>query len=110
MTFSMNECFLVGDIARECEVSFSNSGTVCARPTLCVTEDRNGTAWKTYGPVECWGTSAEVLGDLPKGTTVFLRGKLKWRTLRKDKDKKDGRLEVSTWSVPLVQAAAEGEA
>ena len=105
MIFSLNECFLVGDITRDPEVSFSDSGTACARTTLCVTEDRDGMAWKTYVPVECWGKSAEVLGDLPKGTTVFLRGKLKWRTLTKD-GKKDGRLEVASWSVQLVHPVA----
>jgi single-stranded DNA-binding protein len=74
----INEVLLLGTIAREPEVSFSDNGAQIARTALCLTEERDSQTYKTFVPVEAWGKSAETLGDLSRGATGVGR-----RTARK---------------------------
>ncbi len=105
----LNECFLAGEIARDPEVSFSNNGTQITNIALCLREERDGKEYKTYVPVECWGKSAEVLAEMQQGDPVFIKGKLRWKSWTKDGEKQ-GRLEVSSWSVqPVVAPEPVGE-
>ncbi len=101
----VNEVFLAGECARDPEPHFSENGTQSTTVALCLREERDGKEYKTYVPVECWGKSAEVLAEMQQGDPVFIKGKLRWKSWTKDGEKQ-GRLEVSSWSVQPVAASA----
>jgi single-stranded DNA-binding protein len=102
----ITELCLLGTIARAVEVSCSDRGAQIARTALCLAEEREGQVYKTFVPIEAWRKSTETLGELSRGALVLVKQRLKYRSGRKE-GKKTDRLEVSTWSVHLVQAVAE---
>lgn len=101
----VNECFLAGECARDPETRFADNGTQSTAVALKLTEEKDGKQFTTYVPLEAWGKAAEVLAELQQGDPLFVRGKLRWKGSMKD-GKKEGRLEVMTWSVQLVAAPA----
>ena len=107
MSVMINEVLLLGTIARDPEVSFSDSGTPVARTTLCLAEEREGQTYTTFVPLEGFGKSAETLGELSPGALVLIKGKLRWKGLGMKDGKKVGQLEVFCWSVQRLALAAE---
>ena len=101
----VNEVFLAGECACDPETRFADNGVQSATVALKLTEEKDGKQFSTYVPVECWGKAAEVLAELQQGDPLFVRGKLRWKSWMKD-GKKEGRLEVMSWSVQPVGAAA----
>jgi single-stranded DNA-binding protein len=75
----INSVFLLGTIASEIEVPFSDKehqavSAVC----VCGKRVRMTVPIAPMVPRVAWGKAAEVLGDLAEGDTLVVEGKLRW--------------------------------
>lgn len=86
---SFNRVILVGNLTRNVEVKFTNSGTAVADLGLAVNDRRKLASGEwvdetTFVDVTVWGRTAEVARDyLTKGSPVLIEGRLKldtWET------------------------------
>ncbi len=84
---SINKVILTGNLTRDPEVKYTQSGKAVAMFSIAV-NDGFGDNQKTYYPnVVVWGKTAETVGNnLAKGSKVGVVGKLTTRTY----DNKDG--------------------
>ena len=73
---SENECFITGNLARDPEVKFTNTGRPMCKFTVAASHKSNGKEFTEWVPVQIWGPLAESCGDqLQKGSMVLVRGK-----------------------------------
>lgn len=86
---SFNRVILVGNITRDIELRYIQSGMAVTDVTLAVNDRRksNSGEWveeTTFVDVTLWGRTAEVAGEyLGKGSPVLIEGRLKldqWET------------------------------
>ena len=90
---SFNRVILIGNITRDVEVKYIQSGTAVTELGLAVNDKRKqGDEWgdeTTFVDVTLWGRTAEVAGKyLSKGSPVFIEGRLKLDTWEKDGQKR----------------------
>jgi single-stranded DNA-binding protein len=108
----LNDVVMIGTVARDLQVSYTLTGALQVRSTLCLTETRDGRDFKTYIPIVCFGKAGEALDGLPVGSVVLVKGKVAWRLpteAERGKGSK-GSLEIAVWSVqPLTSALQQAE-
>lgn len=92
---SFNRVILVGNVTRDIEIKYLQSGTAVADVGLAVNDRRkdNQTGqWieeTTFVDVVMWGRTAEVAGEyLSKGSPVLIEGRLKLDTWETDGQKR----------------------
>lgn len=90
MAAGINKVILVGNLGRDPEVRYAQSGMAIAKLSLAVTERvKDGDAWKDHTEwfrVTLFGKQAENAGQyLQKGRQVYVEGRLKTDKY-KDKD------------------------
>lgn len=84
MARGRNKVFLVGQLGRDPEVRYTQSGTAVANFSLATTERRKrGEEWEDHTEwhnIVAWGKQAENCGQyLQKGSTVDVEGRIQAR-------------------------------
>lgn len=96
---SFNRVILMGNITRDIEVKYLQSGMAVTEIGLAVNDRRKNQQGEwveetTFVDITLWGRTAEVAGEyLSKGAPVLIEGRLKLDTWEKD-GKKNYRLRV----------------
>jgi single-stranded DNA-binding protein len=107
--FSINKA-IVGDKVTDdgVKLTYGENGTPEARWTLMVEEAGANHSFTLYVPCSAWGKAAETIAEqLDPGDVIFIPdGKLKFRSWVTKTGEKKTRLEVSTWSVQVIEKAA----
>jgi single-strand DNA-binding protein len=91
---SFNRVILLGNLTRDVEVRYLQSGTAVADIGMAVNDRRKGQngEWieeTTFVDVTLWGRTAEVAGEyLTKGSPLLVEGRLKYDTWEKDGQKR----------------------
>lgn len=96
---SFNRVILMGNVTRDLEVKYLQSGMAVTEIGLAVNDRRKGQngEWideTTFVDVTLWGRTAEIAGEyLSKGSPCLIEGRLKLDTWEKD-GKKNSKLRV----------------
>lgn len=90
---SFNRVMLMGNLTRDVELKWLQSGTAVAEVGLAVSDRRKqGDEWveeTVFVDVTLWGRTAEVANQyLSKGSPLFIEGRLKLDTWEKDGQKR----------------------
>lgn len=72
-----NECFITGNLARDPEAKYTNTGRPLCKFTVAAShKDSSGKEYTEWVPIQVWGSLAEACGNqLQKGSRVLVRGK-----------------------------------
>jgi len=104
---SFNRVILLGNVTRDLEVKFLQSGMAVTEVGLAVNDRRkdNSGNWieeTTFVDVTLWGRTAEIAGEyLMKGSPVLIEGRLKLDSWEKD-GKKNYKLRVVGEKMQLI--------
>lgn len=111
---SYNRVILIGNVTRDIEVKYTQSGMAVTNMGMAVNDRRKNQQtgeWieeTTFVDVTLWGRTAEVAGEyLSKGAPVFIEGRLKLDTWEKD-GKKNYKLHVVGERLQLIGARQGG--
>jgi len=110
---SFNRVILLGNLTRDVEVRYLQSGTAVADVGMAVNDRRKGQngEWieeTTFDDVTLWGRTAEVAGEyLSKGSPILVEGRLKYDTWEKDGQKRS-KLSVVCERMQMVGAKGGG--
>lgn len=90
---SFNQVVLVGNVTRDIEVKYLQSGTAVAEFSIAVNDRvKKGNDWVdecSFFDVVFFGRTAEVAGEyLSKGSSLLVAGRLKQETWEKDGQKR----------------------
>lgn len=93
MSRGVNKVILLGNLGRDPEVSYTQSGTAVCKFSLATTESRKkGDTWEDHTEwhnIVIFGKNAENSGKyLTKGSTAFIEGRIQTRKWQ-DKEGKD---------------------
>jgi single-strand DNA-binding protein len=97
---SYNRVVLMGNLTRDIEVKYIQSGTAVANASLAVNEKRkdNNGQWVedvTFVDLTLWGRTAEVAAEyLSNGSPVLVEGRLKQEQWEKDGQKRSKMIVV----------------
>lgn len=91
MAYSINQVFLVGNVARDPELKFTQGGTAFCNFSMATSRGvKKGDQWEnvsTFHKIVVWGKLAEQVGNsLTKGQRVTISGRIDNRSY----DGKDG--------------------
>jgi single-strand DNA-binding protein len=110
---SFNRVILLGNVTRDFEVKYLQSGTAVTEIGLAVNEkykNQNG-EWVedvTFVDVTLWGRTAEIAGEyLSKGSPVLIEGRLKLHQWEKD-GQKHSKLRVNCDRLQLLPKGGGG--
>ena len=104
---SFNRVILLGNLTREVEVKYLQSGMVVAEIGLAVNDRRKNQAGEwveetTFVDVTLWGRTAEVAGEhRAKGSSVLIEGRLKLEQWERDGQKRS-KLKVNAERMQMV--------
>jgi single-strand DNA-binding protein len=104
---SFNRVILLGNVTRDLEVKFLQSGMAVTEVGLAVNDRRKDDSgnWieeTTFVDVTLWGRTAEIAGEyLMKGSPVLIEGRLKLDSWEKD-GKKNYKLRVVGEKMQLI--------
>jgi single-strand DNA-binding protein len=110
---SFNRVILLGNLTRDVEVRYLQSGTAVADVGMAVNDRRKGQngEWieeTTFVEVTLWGRTAEVAGEyLSKGSPLLVEGRLKYDTWEKDGQKRS-KLSVVCERMQMVGSKGGG--
>jgi single-strand DNA-binding protein len=110
---SFNRVILLGNLTRDVEVRYLQSGTAVADIGMAVNDRRKGQngEWieeTTFVDVTLWGRTAEVAGEyLSKGSPLLVEGRLKYDTWEKDGQKRS-KLSVVCERMQMVGSRGGG--
>ena len=111
---SFNRVILMGNLTRDVELRYIQSGTAVADIGLAISEKRknpNG-EWiedVVFVDVTAWGRTAEVMSEyLSKGSPVFIEGRLKYDTWEGQDGQKRSKLKVTCDRMQLIGAKGQG--
>lgn len=110
---SFNRVILLGNLTRDVEVRYLQSGTAVADIGMAVNDRRKGQngEWideTTFVDVTLWGRTAEVAGEyLTKGSPLLVEGRLKYDTWEKDGQKRS-KLSVVCERMQMVGSKGGG--
>jgi len=110
---SFNRVILLGNLTRDVEVRYLQSGTAVADIGMAVNDRRKGQngEWieeTTFVDVTLWGRTAEVAGEyLGKGSPILVEGRLKYDTWEKDGQKRS-KLSVVCERMQMVGSKGGG--
>jgi single-strand DNA-binding protein len=109
MAASFNRVILMGNLTRDVEVRYLQSGTAVADIGLAVNDRRKNQAGEwvdevTFVDVTLWGRTAEIAGEyLGKGRHVLIEGRLKLDTWETDGQKRS-KLKVTCERLQMLGA------
>jgi single-strand DNA-binding protein len=110
---SFNRVILMGNITRDIEVKYLQSGMAVADIGLAVNDRRKNQSGEwieetTFVDVTLWGRTAEVAGEyLSKGSPILIEGRLKYDTWEKDGQKRS-KLSVVAERMQMVGGKGGG--
>ncbi|MEN6458541.1 MAG: single-stranded DNA-binding protein [Thermoguttaceae bacterium] len=111
---SYNRVILIGNLTRDPELRYLQSGTAVSDIGLAVSEKRknaNG-EWvedTVFVDVTLWGRTAEVAGEyLSKGSPVFIEGRLRLDSWEGQDGQKRSKLKVTCDRMQLIGAKGQG--
>lgn len=110
---SYNRVILIGNLTRDVELRYLQSGTAVTDVSLAVNEKYKNSSGEwveevSYIDVTVWGRTAEVMSEyLSKGSPVFIEGRLKLDTWEKDGQKRS-KLKVVCERMQLIGARGQG--
>ena len=89
MSFSINRVTLVGNLARDVELRYTQSGTAVAQTTIVTNESRKkGDGWEdipTFHRLVIWGKTAEWVSKMGvKGMKFYVDGRITNSSYEKD--------------------------
>ena len=110
---SFNQVTLLGNVTREIEVRYLQSGTAICDVSLAINEKyKKDGEWiedVVFVEVTCWGRTAEVAGEyLSKGSPVLIAGRLKYEQWEKDGQKRS-KLKVVADKLQLIGGKGRNE-
>ena len=112
---SFNRVILLGNVTRDIEVKYLQSGMAVTEIGLAVNDRRKNQAGEwveetTFVDVTLWGRTAEVAGEyLSKGSPVLIEGRLKLDQWEKD-GQKHSKLRVTGERMQMVGSRGGGGA
>ena len=84
----MNKVHLIGNITRDPEVRYTQSGKAVARFTLAINEGYGENKRADFPTIIVWGKTAETIGNnLHKGSKVAVNGKITTSSYEKNGQK-----------------------
>jgi single-strand DNA-binding protein len=104
---SYNRVILMGNLTRDVEVRYLQSGTAVADIGLAVNERRKNQAGEwieevVFVDVTLWGRTAEVAGEyLSRGSPIFIEGRLRLDQWEKD-GQKHSKLRVTCDRMQMI--------
>jgi single-strand DNA-binding protein len=110
---SFNRVILIGNLTRDPELRYLQSGMAVVDLGLAVNDKRKNAAGEwvdetTFVDVTVWGRTAEVAGEyLTKGSPVFIEGRLKLDTWETEGQKRS-KLKVVCEKMQLIGAKGQG--
>jgi len=110
---SHNRVVLLGNLTRDVEIRYLQSGMAVADIGLAMNDRRKNQSGEwieeaTFVEVTLWGRTAEVAGEyLSKGSPVFIEGRLKYDTWEKDGQKRS-KLSVVCERMQLIGGKGGG--
>jgi len=110
---SHNRVILLGNLTRDVEIRYLQSGMAVADIGLAMNDRRKNQSGEwieeaTFVEVTLWGRTAEVAGEyLSKGSPVFIEGRLKYDTWEKDGQKRS-KLSVVCERMQLIGGKGGG--
>jgi single-strand DNA-binding protein len=110
---SFNRVILIGNLTRDPELRYLQSGMAVADLGLAVNDKRKNAAGEwveetTFVDVTVWARTAEVAGEyLSKGSPVFIEGRLKLDTWETEGQKRS-KLKVVCERMQLIGAKGQG--
>jgi single-strand DNA-binding protein len=111
---SFNRVILIGNLTRDVELRYLQSGTAVTDIGLAVNDkykNSNG-EWieeVTFVDVTAWGRTAEVMSEyLSKGSPVFIEGRLKLDTWEGQDGQKRSKLKVTCDRMQLIGSKGQG--
>lgn len=110
---SFNRVILLGNVTRDIEVKYLQSGMAVTEIGLAVNDRRKNQAGEwveetTFVDVTLWGRTAEVAGEyLSKGSPVLIEGRLKLDQWEKD-GQKHSKLRVTGERMQMVGSRGGG--
>lgn len=110
---ALNQVNLIGNLTRDPEVKYLQSGMAVCEIGIAVTEKvKKGEEWveeTLFADVTVWGRLAEVCGEyLSKGASVYFGGKLKLDQWEKD-GKRFSKLKVSADKMQMLGGRPRNE-
>lgn len=109
---SFNRVILMGNLTRDIELKYLQSGTAVAEIGLAVNDRRKNQAGEwveepVFVDVTLWGRTAEIASEyLSKGSPIFIEGRLKYDTWEKD-GQKHSKLRVVCERMQLIGSRQE---
>ena len=93
MSYSVNKVIILGNLTRDPELRYTQSGKCVARIGVATSSKYNDVETTEYHNVSAWEKVAELFGTLAqKGTKVYIEGRLQTREF----DNRDGVTMKST--------------
>lgn len=114
MSSSFNRVILVGNLTRDVEIKYLQSGMAVTEVGLAVNDKRNNQAGEwieetTFVEVVIWGRTAEIAAEyLSKGSQVLIEGRLKLDQWEKDGQKRS-KLSVTCENLKMLGSKPSGE-
>ena len=111
---SFNRVILVGNLTRDVEVKYLQSGMAVGEIGLAVNETRKGRDGEkieetVFVDVTLWGRTAEIAAEyLSKGSQVLIEGRLKFDQWEKDGQKRS-KLSVTCENLKMLGGKPSGE-
>ena len=111
---SFNRVILVGNLTRDPEIRYIQSGSAVADVGLAVNDRRKNTngEWieeTTFVDVVLWGRTAEVAGEyLSKGSPVLIEGRLKLDSWETQDGQKRSKIKVICERMQMLGSKGEG--
>jgi single-strand DNA-binding protein len=110
---SFNRVILLGNITRDIELKYIQSGTAVTELGMAVNDRRKNQAGEwvdetTFVDVTLWGRTAEIAGEyLGKGSPVLIEGRLKLDTWETDGQKRS-KLRVVGERMQMIGGRKDG--
>ena len=106
---SVNKVFLLGNLTRDPEMKFTQSGTAVCDFGIAVNKKyKSGDDWKEevcFVDITVWGPRGESCAEhLSKGKQVFIEGELKFESWESDGQKRN-KLKVTAMNVQFLGAS-----
>ena len=81
MSFNFNKVTIGGNLTKDCEVRYTQSGKVVCQFTLAVNDGYGEKQTTQFVPIVVWGKVAELCGNsLVKGSRALVDGRLQIRS------------------------------
>ncbi len=112
MAFSINRVVIVGNLTRDAELKYTNSGAAICKFSIAVNRSRkSGDQWTeevNFFDVDLWGRSGEAIAKyLVKGKQVGIDGELRQDRWEQDGQKRS-KVKIAAFNVQLLGGGRPG--